>query len=392
MKCYYFRQGPMKQKFWSIIQGETPKYRKSRMNPEHVKHLQCPSCQSELEIESSSKVDGRVKSGSIKCIACGNQYIIKNFIPRFVPLENYASSFGLQWNIHYKTQYDSYTGLPISETRFFESTAWEKNLKGQFMLEAGSGSGRFTEQAIKTGAFVVSFDYSDAVEANYKQNGHAPNLLIVQANIFQPPLKVESFDKLFCFGVLQHTPNPRSFFQALLPFVKPAGDIVIDVYKRNRLGKIFSFTPAPPSKYWLRWWTTRIKPERLYRWINFYIKIMWPICRIIGKIPKIGRNLNWMLLVADHSDRGLDKKITQQWAVLNTFDMLAPKYDIPQTLPEVRRWFESSIFELSDVRYGYNGIVAKGRIMNRKTADLDSDDAINSLPEQTIEKVANDNR
>jgi hypothetical protein len=33
-------------------------------------------------------------------------------IPRFVSPDNYATFFGYQWNIHAKTQLDSYTGLP----------------------------------------------------------------------------------------------------------------------------------------------------------------------------------------------------------------------------------------------------------------------------------------
>ena len=49
-----------------------------------------------------------------------------NGIPRFVPAENYADSFGFQWNIHDKTQLDSYTGFPISHDRVFGVTGWPK--------------------------------------------------------------------------------------------------------------------------------------------------------------------------------------------------------------------------------------------------------------------------
>ena len=59
---------------------------------------------------------------------------------------------------------------------------------------------------------VFSFDYSNAVDANYKNNGDFQNLYLFQANIFALPLKNDFFDKIFCLGVLQHTPNPQKAF------------------------------------------------------------------------------------------------------------------------------------------------------------------------------------
>ncbi len=97
-----------------------------------------------------------------------------------------------------------YTGSDLSERRFFAETKWDRNLAGEVILEVGSGSGRFTTPAASTGAMVVSLDYSYAVEANYAQNGHRENVLIVQGDIYRMPFRKESFDKLFCIGVLQH--------------------------------------------------------------------------------------------------------------------------------------------------------------------------------------------
>src|SRR6185437_11529200 len=123
-------------------------------------------------------------------------------VPRFVPRENYASGFGLEWTKHARTQYDSYSGIRASELRFFGQTGWPRDLTGELILEVGSGSGRFTEQAVSTGATVVSLDYSYAVEANFASNGARSNLLIVQADIFAMPFRPNTFDRVFCFGVL----------------------------------------------------------------------------------------------------------------------------------------------------------------------------------------------
>jgi 16S rRNA A1518/A1519 N6-dimethyltransferase RsmA/KsgA/DIM1 with predicted DNA glycosylase/AP lyase activity len=49
-------------------------------------------------------------------------------------------------------------------------------LLGEIVLEVGSGAGRFTEIILKTGATLFSCDYSDAVEANFENNGSDSNL------------------------------------------------------------------------------------------------------------------------------------------------------------------------------------------------------------------------
>ena len=68
-----------------------------------------------------------------------------------------------------------------------------ENLENEIILEPGSGSGRFTTHAIKSGATIVSMDLLSAVEANYKNNGKNDNLLIVQGDLRNPPF----FKRLF---------------------------------------------------------------------------------------------------------------------------------------------------------------------------------------------------
>jgi len=330
------------------------------MRPEHLAYLVCPACRNTLLLRDGAMREEHVDSGRLYCATCNRHYPITNAIPRFVSLDNYASGFGFQWNKHYLTQYDSFTGLPLSETRFFSETQWPRNLTGEIILEAGCGSGRFTPHAADTGAMVISFDYSSAVEACYAQNGHRPNVLVIQADIFRPPFPDKMFDKIFCFGVLQHTPNPREAFLALPPLLKPGGEIVIDVYKRNRISKFISFTPAPPTKYYVRPFTVKLPPATLYFWIERYIGAVWPLSQVIRRIPVVGRNINWMILIADHSNLDLRESVQKQWAILNTFDMLSPRYDIPQHITEVKRWLDMTPLITKQVKYGYNGIVAKG--------------------------------
>lgn len=325
------------------------------MNKDHIRFLACPKCNKNLDLlDEKTDSDGYIESGTLRCSSCNKDYPIIRSIPRFVDLDNYASGFGFQWIKHSKTQYDSFSGANLSETRFFEETKWPRNLSGEVILEVGSGSGRFTEQAASTGAMVLSMDYSIAVEANYKSNGKKDNVLIVQGDIYQMPFKRNFFDKLLCIGVLQHTPDVKKSFYELPQYLKSKGSLVIDVYKKYPL-----YIQIFLTKYWARPITKRINSQLLYKIISAYIKFMWPLAKLITKLP-YGRNINWLLFIADYKGMfDLEDKMLRQWAILDTFDMLSPAYDYPQHIETINGWFQDNNLENIDIHYGYNGIEAR---------------------------------
>ncbi len=327
------------------------------MRKEHLVHLFCLFCKSNLSILNIEKEDsGCIESGFLYCPKCKTKYPILNFIPRFVQPKNYAHNFGLQWILHARTQYDSYSRANISEKRFFEETKWERDLSGQVILEIGSGSGRFTEHAASTGAMVVSMDYSAAVEANYASNGKKKDVLIVQADVYNMPFADNYFDKLFCFGMLQHTPRVKEAFLALPRYLKPGGNMVIDIYR-----KIEGIKGIFVVKYWVRPFTKRLPLNLLYKLCKWYVNLMWPVSGFLNRIPGLKGRLNFIILVADY--RGvynLSEKILKEWAVLDTFDMLSPVYDYPQSIVAIREWFLQSCLHDIEVQYGYNGIEGRG--------------------------------
>jgi len=330
------------------------------MQPLHLKHLRCPITKRVLQLEIENIVDGNIKEGILYEPVSGNKYPILNYIPRFVPLDNYANNFGLEWNRHNRTQYDETSGYDISGERFRNETKWGNDLKDEIILEAGSGSGRFTKHALDTGAMVVSFDYSNAVEANYNSNGQNGNLLIVQASIFEMPFETEYFDRVFCFGVLQHTPFPQKSFHCLTQSLKNGGHLSTDIYFKS-FAKIF-LSP----KYLLRRVTRHMNPEKLYSFTERYINFMWPLAQALMKIPRFGKMINWRLMIADNSQilQNADSKTLKEWAILDTFDMLSPAYDLPVTLKMFKKWHIDEGLINIEVHYGYNGI--EGRAVKSK--------------------------
>lgn len=299
---------------------------------------------------SSGQTDGWI-DGSLACTGCGARFPIQNAIPRFVPAENYAISFGYQWNLHTRTQLDSFTGLPISRKRVFSASRWPERLEGQTILEAGSGAGRFTEILIQTGAELFSFDYSSAVDANAANNGGKENLHLFQADIFRIPLPNSSFDKVLCLGVLQHTPDPERAFKCLAEMVRPEGELVIDIYSKTLVSVM-------RWKYLLRPITVRIPQKVLYKAISSIVPFLIPVSRILRRLA--GRFGARLLPIIEYSHLGLSPELNRQWAILDTFDMYSPIHDHPRSISTVRKWFDEVGFESVSVDYGPNGIVARG--------------------------------
>jgi SAM-dependent methyltransferase len=161
----------------------------------YLDFLRSPTNGSELSVDENGLVDKQ-----------GNRFDIKDDIPRFVEKINYADSFGYQWNIFDKVQLDRFSSHDLTSKRFYKNTRWDDpSLKGKNLLEVGSGAGRFTEVLLKTGVNLFTIDYSNAVEANWKNNKQNKEFFIAQADIYNLPFRKNSFDYVFCFGVLQHT-------------------------------------------------------------------------------------------------------------------------------------------------------------------------------------------
>ena len=88
-----------------------------------LSYYRCISCDHQaMTYDSDKRIDRESTRESLRCQNCSAVYPIVDGIPRFVADDNYAGSFGFQWNTHEKTQLDSYTGRPISERRLFDVT------------------------------------------------------------------------------------------------------------------------------------------------------------------------------------------------------------------------------------------------------------------------------
>jgi SAM-dependent methyltransferase len=177
----------------------------------------------------------------------------------------------------------------------------------------------------------------------------------VQGDVYRMPFRRGFFDRLFCFGMLQHTPDVHAAFMALPPMLRPGGELVVDVYKKSFAAVVLN------TRYLVRIVTRRVPPYPLYRLTRLWIDAMWPLAMRIGSIPRIGPSINWRLLVADYRPLGLEGANLKEWAYLDAYDMLSPRYDSPQTAGTLRRWFKEAGMIEVEVGDGYNGVEGRGK-------------------------------
>lgn len=253
---------------------------------------------------------------------------------------NYTDNFGFQWNKFRKTQIDRESRFSsISKDRFFAQTDWDKeDLEGKNVLEVGSGAGRFTQVLLDyTKANVYSLDYSDAVTANFQNNGqHKGRIHLYQASVYEMPFPDDSFDKVFCFGVLQHTPDFKKSVKALVDKLKPGGELAVDFYPIN------GWWTKIHAKYMYRPYTKKLPHEKLLRLIEENADRLINLSSLFDKAG-VGRLVNRFLPVCDIKGtlpRNLPKEELKEWVVLDTFDMYSPEHDHPQKISTVKNWFE----------------------------------------------------
>ena len=270
----------------------------------------------------------------------GNGFPIIAGVPRICELENYTSSFGRQWNLFQATQIDGEgTDDNPSEVRLFAESGWHsKDLAGLDILEVGSGAGRFSRVILeRTRANLYSIDYSTAVEANHRNNGALGEgrFHLAQASIYEMPFPDNRFDKVFCLGVLQHTPDFEKSVHALISKAKPGGEIIVDFYA------IRGFWTKLSAKYMLRPMTKRMSHDRLLSLIERNVDWLMAAANGLQRL-KLGA-LRRFLPIVDFENampRGLTPDQLRQWVVLDTFDMFSPEYDNPQRIRTVAGMFE----------------------------------------------------
>ncbi len=104
------------------------------------------------------------------------------------------------------------------------------------ILEAGCGTGQLSSYlSIGNNNNIVSFDATDAslneLQKFIDKSG-IKNITLVRGSILDEIFLENSFDMVWCSGVLHHTVNPYLGFKILCKYLKPGGYIVVGLYNK----------------------------------------------------------------------------------------------------------------------------------------------------------------
>ncbi len=321
--------------------------------------LVCPHCASELFCNQTMVgMNEEIIEGYLKCSNCPNQYPIESGIPRFVNQDNYASSFGYQWHKFKLEQVDSFNQTNLSEKRFYSETGWTSEwMKGKWILEVGCGAGRFLDIASKNSCEVVAVDITNAVDAAKENFGDRENIHFVQASIYELPFRAGVFDGCYCIGVIQHTPHPEAATKCLPKVLKIGGKIAVTIYERKPWTLL-------NGKYLIRPLTKRLNKKAFLASLKLLMPGLFVLTEVLFRLPVFGRLFRFSIPIANYvNEVDLSLKQRYDWAILDTFDMLSPEYDQPQTRPDVEKWLSNS--EIIDIQHlnhpGVNLIGQKGK-------------------------------
>ena len=280
--------------------------------------LRCPVCRTQVNQEA----------GGFVCPSCKRTFPMERGVIRFVEPENYAGSFGFQWQKYARTQLDDEESRE-SEHDFRRKTGLTpSDLNGKLVLDVGCGMGRFADVATRWGAQVVGIDLSAAAEVAAR-NLEGRQFIALQADVFALPFAPASFDFIYSIGVLHHTPNCEQAVRALPQYLKPGGTLAVWLYS--------AYNPWYRFSDIYRRVTHKMPAKTLHGILRVVVPVVNSVDSALRVLPVVGRPLSGLLRFLAPVNRNSNR----QWRVLDTFDWYSPKYQSKHTYEEVFRWFET---------------------------------------------------
>lgn len=324
----------------------------SRLADELSSRLRCPSCHESL---------AETPDGGYRCPSCGRELPMVRGVARFVPAQNYADSFGFQWQRYDRTQLDA-GDVRNSERNFKQRTGFTPDeLRGKLVLDVGCGMGRFAEVATRYGARVVGIDLSAAAEVAAR-NLADREFVAFQADVFELPFALSSFDYIYSLGVLHHTPDCEKAFKNLPQYLKPGGEIAVWLY--SGYNKWYRFSDI------YRQFTSRMSAQTLHGILRVAVPFFYGLGKFVAKIPVIGKPLAGIVRHLFPVNQNPNPEIR----ILDTFDWYSPKYQSKHTYEQVFRWFESC--GLTNLRVLEQSVSVRGQKPGVHSSDFGANETV----------------
>lgn len=331
--------------------------------------LACPCCRGALKfasLENFPRHDAEVETGSLACVNCAAEYLIRDGVPRLRPPQALGraaaktrAAFGWEW-----LRYPGF--LPEDQAIFLEELQLPPEaLAGKLVLDAGCGMGRYSAVALKLGAEVVAVDVSESLLRVAEAAKTNPRLHPVEGDLLAPPFKEGVFDLAYSHGVLHHTADTRRAFDAVAPLVKRGGFLSVWLYGRAGNFSNFSTNPLKPGREWiarrrrLAWFIVSLRHwisdlTRLFT-TRLPVPVVYALCyplTWLGALPFIK-----YLTFSVHPNFRV--------RLIENFDWISPPYQWHHTKEELVRWYHERGYIVLKVLP--HGLVPKPGVLGRKT-------------------------
>jgi SAM-dependent methyltransferase/uncharacterized protein YbaR (Trm112 family) len=291
----------------------------------------CPRCGEDLDLAGdlpASDAEEELTAGALRCRS-GHMYPIRRGVARLLESERFESStparsiresFSREW-AHFDYDGDRTWGETVEQRRqdFLRHVDHDADeLRGKLVLDAGCGNGMLSHAISTFGCEVVATDLSDSVEAAHRHlaDREPRRTHFVQSDLMQPAVRPESFDVIFCAGVLHHTPNTRATFDKVIKALAPGGTVFV----------------------WLYWDVPGLKP-----------KLSEAVRRVVSPLPApLKHAVVWALLPQSllrqyirsvRAGTGRQGRLNRREVLVRMLDSYTPKYRWRHTPEEVHGWF-----------------------------------------------------
>jgi SAM-dependent methyltransferase/uncharacterized protein YbaR (Trm112 family) len=328
-----------------------------------LQYLVCPNCNRSLIIINKNKNSKEIFSGNLFCEnpKCNKIYHISQGLIRFTSPKNISkeisNSFGFEWRMHLNNCIEKNTVFGRTywdDIRyFFKATGLTKNeIKGKVILDAGCGSGKLTRYLARLSPKIIfGQDIHSSIKLVFKKGKVISNSEIIYADLNYPPFKINTFDVIWCNGVLHHNRYPEKLFSNLAKLVKPGGLLYIWVYERK-------FSPYKFVKDVFRFFHI---DDLSYNYL-FIISQIFSLISVC--LHSIFRLVFIPVLMFSNSVylKRVTKYRTYNEFLMTWLDSLSPKYDYRFTKEEVTEWFVMNGFTNLQFLDNQIGICGKKRL------------------------------
>ena len=205
--------------------------------------LCCPYCHADLRLEVVEGTPAAQQPTDSNLCGCDMSYEVRDDVPVFCPqvehsgVRNQVSTYSTWWERYHD---ENSIVDPAHRAAFHESLRIPPDdFQHRVVLDAGCGNGRFSYVVSHYGPnLLVSFDISSGVlhaKKVIRERNRSANVAFVQGDVTAPPFKAGSFDIVFSWGVLHHTPRIRQTFSKIATLVKLGGTLAVYVYEFHPL-------------------------------------------------------------------------------------------------------------------------------------------------------------